>query len=160
MTSCNCNNIIVNNSQAVTLFSVVRVNSRQLARELCQCSRSTTKCITTTKLFTRQILSSTTSATCRCLLAPGPCCLSYLYLEESLANNGCGACHLAVFIRKSISSKTPTGPIEGVITFFKNELDFLSQIAYSAKTYLHISILQAVLLNHKNENNSNWTRFI
>ncbi len=26
--------------------------------------------------------------------------------------------------------------------------------------YLHIFISQAVLLNHKNENNSNWTRFI
>ncbi len=37
---------------------------------------------------------------------------------------------------------------------------FLSQIAYSAKNYLHIFILQAVLLNQKDENNSNWTRFI
>ncbi len=86
--------------------------------------------------------------------------VNYLYLEESFANNGDGARRLAVFIRKSIPSKTQTGPIEGVITFFKNELYFLSQIAYTAKNYLHIFILQAVLLNHENENNSNWTRFI
>ncbi|KAH9391764.1 hypothetical protein TYRP_022612 [Tyrophagus putrescentiae] len=59
----------------------------------------------------------------------------------------------------SILSKTQTGPIEGVITSFKNELYFLSQIAYSAKN-LRILILKAVLLNQKNKNNSNWTRFI
>ena len=62
MASCNCNSIIVNNSQAVTLFSVVQVNSCQLARKLCQCSRSITKCIITTKLLIKQTLSSTTSA--------------------------------------------------------------------------------------------------
>ena len=61
MASCNCNSIIVNNSQAVTLFSVVQVNSCQLARKLCQCSRSITKCIITTKLLIKQTLSSTTS---------------------------------------------------------------------------------------------------
>ena len=51
MAICNCSSIIVNNNQTITLFSVVRVNSRQLARELCQCSRSTTKCFTTAKLL-------------------------------------------------------------------------------------------------------------
>ncbi|KAH9407403.1 PR domain zinc finger protein 10 [Tyrophagus putrescentiae] len=85
--------------------------------------------------------------------------VNYLSLEESLADDGGGTRRLAVFSRKSIPSKTQTGPIEGVITFFKNELYFLSQIAYSAKN-LRIFILEAVLLNQKNENNSNWTRFI
>ena len=76
--------------------------------------------------------------------------VNYLYLKESLANNGgSGAGRLAVLTRKSIPLKTQTGPIEGVITFFKNELYFLSQIAYSAKNYLHIFILEAVLLNQK-----------
>ncbi len=41
------------------------------------------------------------------------------------------------------------------LPFFKNELYFLSQIAYNAMNYLHIFILEAVLLNQKNENNSN-----
>ncbi len=86
--------------------------------------------------------------------------VNYLYLEESLADGGGGAFRLAVFSRKSIPSKTQTGPIEGVITSFKNELYFLSQIAYSAKNYLHIFILKAVLLNQKSESNSNWKRFI
>ncbi|KAH9406060.1 PR domain zinc finger protein 10 [Tyrophagus putrescentiae] len=80
--------------------------------------------------------------------------VNYLYLEESLADDGGGTRRLAVFSRKSIPSKTQTGPIEG------NKLYFLSQIAYSAKNYLHIFISEAVLLNQKNENNSNWTRFI
>ncbi len=86
--------------------------------------------------------------------------VNYFYLEKSLADDGGGARRLAVFSRKSIPSKTQTGPIEGVITSFKNELYFLSQIAYSAKNYLHIFISKAVLLNQKNENNSNWKRFI
>ena len=58
--------------------------------------------------------------------------VNYLYLEESLADDGGGTRRLAVFSRKSILSKTQTGPIEGVITSFKNELYFLSKIAYSA----------------------------
>ena len=85
--------------------------------------------------------------------------VNYLYLEESLADDGGGTRRLAVFSRKSIPSKTQTGPIEGVITSLKNELYFLSQIAYTAKN-LRIFILEAVLLNQKNENNSNWTRFV
>ena len=85
--------------------------------------------------------------------------VNYLYLEESLADDGGNARRLAVFSRKSIPSKTQTGPIEGVITSLKNELYFLSQIAYTAKN-LRIFILEALLLNQKNENNSNWTRFI
>ncbi|KAH9390437.1 PR domain zinc finger protein 10 [Tyrophagus putrescentiae] len=85
--------------------------------------------------------------------------VNYLYLEKSLADDGGGTRRLAVFSRKSIPSKTQTGPIEGVITFLKNELYFLSQIAYTAKN-LRIFILEAVLLNQKNENNSNWTRFV
>ncbi len=85
--------------------------------------------------------------------------VNYLYLEKSFADDGGGARRLAVFSQKSILSKTQTGPIEGVITSFKNELYFLSQIAYSAKN-LRIFILEAVLLNQKNKNNSNWTRFI
>ncbi|KAH9408497.1 hypothetical protein TYRP_012173 [Tyrophagus putrescentiae] len=57
--------------------------------------------------------------------------VNYLYLEESLANNGGGgAGRLAVFTRKSIPLKTQTGPIKG--------------IAYSAKNYLHIFILQVL----------------
>ncbi|KAH9409190.1 PR domain zinc finger protein 10 [Tyrophagus putrescentiae] len=80
--------------------------------------------------------------------------------KPSFADDGGGTRRLAVFSRKSIPSKTQTGPIEGVITSFKNELYFLSQIAYNAKNYLHIFILETVLLNQKNENNSNWTRFI
>ncbi|KAH9395017.1 hypothetical protein TYRP_012406 [Tyrophagus putrescentiae] len=69
------------------------------------------------------------------------------------------ALRLAFFSRKSILSKTQTEPIEGVIIYFKNELYFLLQIAYSAKNYLHIFISKAVLLIQKNKNNSNWTRF-
>ncbi len=86
--------------------------------------------------------------------------VNYFFLEESLADDGGGARRLAVFTRKSIPSKTQIGPIEGFITFFKNELYFLSQMAYRAKNYLHIFISEAVLLNQKSENNSNWTRFI
>ncbi len=83
--------------------------------------------------------------------------VNYLYLKESLADDCDGARRLAVFSRKSIPSKTQ--PIEGVITSFKNELYFLLQISYNAKN-LRIFILKAVLLNQKNENNLNWTRFI
>ncbi|KAH9407407.1 PR domain zinc finger protein 10 [Tyrophagus putrescentiae] len=85
--------------------------------------------------------------------------VNYLYLEKSFADNGGGDRRLSVFSHKSILSKTQTGPIEGVITSLKNELYFFSQIAYSAKN-LRIFILEAVLLNQKNENNSNWTLFI
>lgn len=84
----------------------------------------------------------------------------YFYLEKSLADDGGGVCRLAFFSCKSILSKTQTRLIEGVITSFKNELYFLSQIAYSTKNYLHIFISVAALLNQKNKNNSNWTRFI
>ena len=53
--------------------------------------------------------------------------VNYLYLEESLANNGGGgAGRLAVFTRKSIPLKTQTGLIKGVITSFKNELFFVA----------------------------------
>ncbi len=86
--------------------------------------------------------------------------VNYLYLEESLADDGGGARRLAFFSRKSIPSKKQTGPIECVITSFKNEMNFLPQIAYNANNYLHIFILKTVLLNQKNGNNSNWTRFI
>ena len=89
--------------------------------------------------------------------------VEYLYLAESLTDSGDGggaARRLAVFARKSIPSKTQFGPIEGVIASFKNELYSLSQIAYSAKDYLHIFISEAVLLNQEDENNSNWTRFV
>ena len=71
----------------------------------------------------------------------------YLNLEKSLADDGGGARRMAVFSSKSILSKTQTGLIEGVITSFKNELYFLSQIAYSTKNYLHIFTLVAALLN-------------
>lgn len=86
--------------------------------------------------------------------------VKYFYLAESLADKGGCACRLAFISRKSIFSKTQTEPIEGVIIYFKNELYFLLQIAYSAKNYLHIFISKAVLLIQKNKNNSNWTCFI
>ena len=199
--------------------SVVRVNSRQLERELCQCSRSTPKCITTTKLHIKQTLSSTTlaavataaaclppktltasltistaakkrkastlwahscrwsrkrccrkidcncscttsSVTCRCSLGPRFYCPSSTSTWQKALLTKAAALRLAFFSRKSILSKTQTEPIEGVIIYFKNELYFLLQIAYSAKNYLHIFISKAVLLIQKNKNNSNWTRFI
>ncbi len=58
--------------------------------------------------------------------------VNYLYLEESLADDGGGARRLAFFSHKSILLKTQTGRIEVVITSFKKELYFLLQIAYSA----------------------------
>ena len=76
--------------------------------------------------------------------------VNYLYLEESLADDGGGARRMSVFSSKSIFSKKQTGPIECVITSFKNELYVLSQIAYSANNYLHIFISKALLLNKKN----------
>ena len=60
--------------------------------------------------------------------------VNYLYLEESLADNGGSARRLAVFSHKSIPSKTRTGLIEGVIISFKNELYFCRRLPTAPRT--------------------------
>ncbi|KAH9389415.1 hypothetical protein TYRP_023332 [Tyrophagus putrescentiae] len=84
-------------------------------------------------------------------LVGGRSCLCSLTALHCLADDGGGTRRLAVFSRKSIPSKTQTGPIEGVITSFKNELYFLSQIAYSAKN-LRIFILEAPVTSPQEQN--------
>ncbi|KAH9406438.1 hypothetical protein TYRP_013416 [Tyrophagus putrescentiae] len=72
-------------------------------------------------------------------------------LCRSLADKGgCAAAWL--LLPQSILQETQTEPIEGVIIYFKNELYFCLQIAYSAKNYLHIFISKRAANSASNKN--------